>query len=227
MKWVETLFCVPCQVFGHMANYSKCPLFPKPRKGTSKKSNYSTVENTLSLVYADKPQTLDHLEGNIRRVIADLRPQMLEKVIENWTSRLDYIRASRGCPMPEIIFKIQNETHQEQLSEYLLNLDAKQIELQTLNKEVENLLSDNELFEAEIEGSLEYEENINKVRYKIKVVEFHRQKDSKIIGDVRELMKFVKFEIESRESADIALGHSQKIPENSRYPPRNSSTTTT
>ncbi|GFW39880.1 hypothetical protein TNCV_4358751 [Trichonephila clavipes] len=58
------------------------------------------------LVYADKPQTLDPLEDNIRRVIADIRPQMLEKVIENWTSRLDYIRASRGSPMPEIIFKM-------------------------------------------------------------------------------------------------------------------------
>ncbi|GFX60885.1 transposable element Tc3 transposase [Trichonephila clavipes] len=42
-----------------------------------------------SLVYEDKPQTLDHLEDNIRRVIDDIRPQMLEKVIENWTSRLD------------------------------------------------------------------------------------------------------------------------------------------
>ncbi|GFV59390.1 uncharacterized protein TNCV_4633661 [Trichonephila clavipes] len=59
-----------------------------------------------SLVYADTPQTLDHLEDNIRRVIADIRPQMLEKVIENWMSRLDYIRASRGSPMPEIIFKM-------------------------------------------------------------------------------------------------------------------------
>ncbi|GFW70036.1 uncharacterized protein TNCV_1404891 [Trichonephila clavipes] len=59
-----------------------------------------------SLVYADKPQTVDHLEDNIRRVIADIRPQMLEKVIENWTSRLDYIRASRGSPMPEILFKM-------------------------------------------------------------------------------------------------------------------------
>ncbi|GFV79929.1 integrase catalytic domain-containing protein [Trichonephila clavipes] len=65
-------------------------------------------------------------------------------------------------------FDSQNETHQEQLSEYLLNLDAKQIELQTLNKEIEDLLSDKELLEAEIEGSLEYEENINEVRYKIK-----------------------------------------------------------
>ncbi|GFU71026.1 uncharacterized protein TNCV_1215521 [Trichonephila clavipes] len=64
----------------------------------------------LSLVYADKPQTLDHLEDNIRRVIADIRPQMLGKVIENWTSRLDYIRASRGSPIPEIIFKILEAT---------------------------------------------------------------------------------------------------------------------
>ncbi|GFX41362.1 putative transposable element [Trichonephila clavipes] len=36
-----------------------------------------------SLVYADKPQTLDHLEDNLRRVIADIRPQMLEKVNRN------------------------------------------------------------------------------------------------------------------------------------------------
>ncbi|GFU20766.1 DUF4817 domain-containing protein [Trichonephila clavipes] len=59
-----------------------------------------------SLVYADKSQTLDHLEDNVHRVIADIRPQMLEKVIENWTSRLDYIRASHGSHMPEIIFKM-------------------------------------------------------------------------------------------------------------------------
>ncbi|GFS76579.1 putative transposable element [Trichonephila clavipes] len=59
-----------------------------------------------SLIYADKQQTLDHLTDNIRRVIADIRPQMLEKVIENWTSRLDYIRDSRGSHMPEIIFKM-------------------------------------------------------------------------------------------------------------------------
>ncbi|GFU44261.1 down syndrome cell adhesion molecule-like protein Dscam2 [Trichonephila clavipes] len=43
-----------------------------------------------SLVYADKPPTLDHLEDNIRRVIADIRPQMLEKVMKigrpDWTT---------------------------------------------------------------------------------------------------------------------------------------------
>ncbi|GFW75400.1 uncharacterized protein TNCV_4190541 [Trichonephila clavipes] len=68
--------------------------------------DYFLRDYVKSLVYADKPQTLDHLEDNIHRVIADIRPQMLEKAIENWTSRLDYIRASRGSPMPEIIFKI-------------------------------------------------------------------------------------------------------------------------
>ncbi|GFT67136.1 uncharacterized protein TNCV_782911 [Trichonephila clavipes] len=66
----------------------------------------SDKRRSTSLVYADKPQTLDHLEDNIRRVIADIRPQMLDKVIENWTSRLDYIRAHRGNHMPEIIFRI-------------------------------------------------------------------------------------------------------------------------
>ncbi|GFW40940.1 uncharacterized protein TNCV_4369881 [Trichonephila clavipes] len=59
-----------------------------------------------SLVYADRPQTLDHLEDNIRRVIADIRPQMLEKVIEIWTSRLDYIRVSHGSHISEILFKM-------------------------------------------------------------------------------------------------------------------------
>ncbi|GFX89312.1 putative transposable element [Trichonephila clavipes] len=64
-----------------------------------------------SLVYVDNPQTLDHLEDNILRVIADIRPQMLEKVIENWTFRLNYIRASLGSHMPEIIFKILERYH--------------------------------------------------------------------------------------------------------------------
>ncbi|GFV92607.1 uncharacterized protein TNCV_1374581 [Trichonephila clavipes] len=68
--------------------------------------DYFLLGYVKSLVYADKLQTLYHLEDNIRRVIADIRPQMLEKVIENWTSRLDYIRASRGSHMSEIIFKM-------------------------------------------------------------------------------------------------------------------------
>ncbi|GFT82532.1 transposable element Tcb2 transposase [Trichonephila clavipes] len=77
-----------------------------PRSGDLTPLDYFLWGYVKSLVYADKPQTLDHLKDNIRRVIADIRPQMLEKVIENCTSSLDCIRASRGNPMPEIIFKM-------------------------------------------------------------------------------------------------------------------------
>ncbi|GFT99571.1 DUF4817 domain-containing protein [Trichonephila clavipes] len=83
-----------------------------------------------SLVYADKPQTLDHLEDNIRRVIADIRPQMLEKVIENWTSRLDYIRASRGSPMPEIIFKIYKTWKTSEEAQFHLSFTTGKMKIQ-------------------------------------------------------------------------------------------------
>ncbi|GFU12765.1 hypothetical protein TNCV_4788171 [Trichonephila clavipes] len=52
-----------------------------------------------------KPQTLDHLEDNIRHVIADIQPQMLKKS-SKIDVQIDYIRASRDSPMPEIIFEI-------------------------------------------------------------------------------------------------------------------------
>ncbi|GFV25268.1 transposable element Tc3 transposase [Trichonephila clavipes] len=49
-----------------------------------------------SLVYADKPQTLDHLENNIRRIIADIRPQIYARAfgdrprnLEPWSSDED------------------------------------------------------------------------------------------------------------------------------------------
>ncbi|GFX49123.1 reverse transcriptase domain-containing protein [Trichonephila clavipes] len=44
---------------------------------------------------------------------------MLEKVIENWTFRLDYIRASRDSPMPEIIFKIIKDRALPWISDFL------------------------------------------------------------------------------------------------------------
>ncbi|GFU82755.1 putative transposable element [Trichonephila clavipes] len=82
------------------------PVNWSPRSCDLTPLDYFLLGYVKALVYADKPQTLDHLENHIRRVIADIRPQMLEKVIENWTSRLDYIRANCGSPMSEIIFKM-------------------------------------------------------------------------------------------------------------------------
>ncbi|GFT98617.1 DUF4817 domain-containing protein [Trichonephila clavipes] len=51
-----------------------------PRSCDLTRLDYFLWGYVKSLVYADKPQTLDHLEDNIRHVIADIRPQMLEKV---------------------------------------------------------------------------------------------------------------------------------------------------
>ncbi|GFT00995.1 putative DD41D transposase [Trichonephila clavipes] len=92
--------------FGHRLISRFGPVNWPPRSRDLTPLDYFLWGYVKSLVYADKPQRLDHLEDNIRRVIADIRPQMLEKVIENWTSRFDYLRASRGSPMPEIIFKM-------------------------------------------------------------------------------------------------------------------------
>ncbi|GFX03546.1 uncharacterized protein TNCV_4751311 [Trichonephila clavipes] len=54
-----------------------------PRSSDLTPLDYFLWGYVKSLVYADKPQTLDRLEDNICRVSADIRPQMLEKVIEN------------------------------------------------------------------------------------------------------------------------------------------------
>ncbi|GFS79064.1 uncharacterized protein TNCV_1194381 [Trichonephila clavipes] len=37
---VEKPFCINCETYGHMANYSGCPKFPKPRKGTHEKPTH-------------------------------------------------------------------------------------------------------------------------------------------------------------------------------------------
>ncbi|GFS48058.1 transposable element Tc3 transposase [Trichonephila clavipes] len=52
-----------------------CP----PRSCDLTPLDYFLWGHVKSLVYADKPQTFDHLEDNICRVIADIRPQMLGK----------------------------------------------------------------------------------------------------------------------------------------------------
>lgn len=58
-----------------------------------------------SLVYIDKPTTLDALENNIRRVITEIPADMLERVAQNWTFRMDHLKRSRGQHLHEIIFK--------------------------------------------------------------------------------------------------------------------------
>ena len=58
-----------------------------------------------SLVYVHKPQTIDALEANISRVINGIPVDMLERVLENWTHRMDHVRASCRQHLNKIIFK--------------------------------------------------------------------------------------------------------------------------
>ena len=55
--------------------------------------------------FIDKLGTIDALERNIRLVIADIRPQFLQKVLGNCASSLEFIRATNGDDLLEIIFK--------------------------------------------------------------------------------------------------------------------------
>ncbi|GFT44434.1 PRE_C2HC domain-containing protein [Trichonephila clavipes] len=44
---VDSLFCINCETYGHLANYSKCPLYPKQRKDTITQTNYTTTVNSI------------------------------------------------------------------------------------------------------------------------------------------------------------------------------------
>ena len=57
------------------------------------------------MVNGDKPTTLEALEVNINRAINQMRPEILEKVVKNWTNRMRFLTINRGGHMPEIIFK--------------------------------------------------------------------------------------------------------------------------
>ncbi|GFU99384.1 nucleic-acid-binding protein from transposon X-element [Trichonephila clavipes] len=61
---VETMYCVNCEAYGHMANYSKCPLYPKPRKGATIKPNYTTIVNSLVRPNVSFAQTAAQQEKN-------------------------------------------------------------------------------------------------------------------------------------------------------------------
>ncbi|XP_073832543.1 uncharacterized protein [Musca autumnalis] len=62
-------------------------------------------EQVKSKVYRNKPATIPALEDNISEEIRAIPAEMLEKVAQNWTFRMDHLRRSRGQHLNEIIFK--------------------------------------------------------------------------------------------------------------------------
>ncbi|GFU90263.1 uncharacterized protein TNCV_912771 [Trichonephila clavipes] len=82
---------------------SRCgPVNWPPRSCDLTPLDYFVWGCVKALVYADKPQTLDHLKTTFAVLLRIYGHKC-------WKShrKLDYIRSSRGSPMPEIIFKMQ------------------------------------------------------------------------------------------------------------------------
>ena len=62
----------------------------------------------LSLVvYADKPRTITHLKDNITRIIREIEPQLFEKFIENWVTRIHATKRSRGGHLNDTVLHTQ------------------------------------------------------------------------------------------------------------------------
>lgn len=63
-------------------------------------------DNVKLLFYVDKLDTIEHIEINIRRVIGWKRPQMVQKVCENWCSRMCLHASAVAAPWPKSFLNI-------------------------------------------------------------------------------------------------------------------------
>jgi len=57
-----------------------------------------------SLVYADKPRTIEALKHNIELVIHEIPSDLCEKVIQNWIDRIHCTARSRDGHLNDVIF---------------------------------------------------------------------------------------------------------------------------
>ena len=57
-----------------------------------------------SMVYANKPATIDELRTNIEREIAAVSADLCLKIVKNWVQRLDFCKRARGGHAKEIEF---------------------------------------------------------------------------------------------------------------------------
>ena len=56
-------------------------------------------------VYTGKPASIDALEDNIEAFIREIRAEMLERLCQNWTKRMDHLKRSRVQHLHDIFFK--------------------------------------------------------------------------------------------------------------------------
>ena len=54
--------------------------------------------------YANHPETIQDLKYEIQAAVAAIRPETIEKVLQNWVDRISYCKLSRGGHLSEIVF---------------------------------------------------------------------------------------------------------------------------
>ena len=59
-----------------------------------------------SLCYANKAQTINGLQDNIERIIAEIQPDLCERFIENWLQRINAMKRSHAGHLNDIMFHI-------------------------------------------------------------------------------------------------------------------------
>ena len=55
--------------------------------------------------YADKPETIEALKGNIREAIGKIQLHIIDNMLKNWTDHVSYCMTSRGSDLNEIILR--------------------------------------------------------------------------------------------------------------------------
>ena len=69
-------------------------------------------------VYTDKRASIDALEDNIEAFILEIPAEMLGRVCQNWTKRLDHLEGSRGQHLQHLERTIDSNKDFIHLSEF-------------------------------------------------------------------------------------------------------------
>ena len=94
-----------CQ-FGEHFILRSAPVNRPPRSCDLTPLDYFLWCYVKAHVCTDKPASIDVLEDNIEAFIREISAEILEKVCQNWTKRMNHLKRSRGQHLHEIIYKL-------------------------------------------------------------------------------------------------------------------------
>ena len=100
----EATLDVLCPVFEDHIISRRADVVWSPRCCDLTPLDYYLWDAIKDKYYSDKPETIDVLEDNISEAIGEIQLHTIDNVFKNWTDRVGYCMASRGCHLNEIIF---------------------------------------------------------------------------------------------------------------------------